>query len=235
MDCVNNILQFYGFLIFCLCVAASSPSFCSHARTASPSLPPCASSAFWIPISSAISLFDLYLRRNKHSSGLVLLSFSHFCHFFFFLLFQYFAHLSTSWLHSVPTASANKEERRISLKGIIRSVSIPKKGAFPLAVLSTLPLYIKHNNGGTIMRTEFPQKKRSFPNHSKPGFVLYYYCGYRRLVLPRAVKPTHFPTISGDIIFSLLCFFDCVSSYCGEGMFIWIWRVFLEWKRIEPG
>lgn len=88
---VNNILQFCGFLIFCLSVAASSPSFCSHARTASPSSPLCASSTFWIPISNAVSLFHLYLRRNEHSSGLALLSFPHFYNFHFFFFFFYFS------------------------------------------------------------------------------------------------------------------------------------------------
>lgn len=77
------------------------------------------------------------------------------------------------------------------------------------------------------MRTEFLQnKRRFFPNLGKPGFTFYCFCGYRRLVFSRAVKPTSFPTNSGYIIFSFLCCFGCVFGFGGRGG-VWFWGFLL--------
>jgi len=51
------------------------------------------------------------------------------------------------------------------------------------------------------------------------GFILYYSCGCRRLVLSRTVKPTPLPTILGYINFTLLFFLYKFNLFLVKGDF----------------
>lgn len=237
VHCVNNLLRFYGFVIFCLCVAASGPSFCSHAgaqqgqhpRRVPPGFFECLSpvQAPFLPLSlKEWTLFWVSTPRLPH-----------FCPLFggFSSVFHAFSCPGFP-LSPLPQVTARTDES--FLQKNIKGISIPMLKRWVFSLLCSPPSYImgydsathittttrgarygsawtKDNKIGTIMRTECPQSERgSFPNGSQQaragldfaGFMLYYSCGCRWLVLSRAVKPTPFPTISGFINFTLLFF-----------------------------